>query len=120
MAAKSDASKNLTADLREELAESVRVRDGDREYRVTKQRAVLKALIAAAAQGNVSAATALFSLQARLVKAAADDPSEPSISDTDKVILDDFINREIARRELSTESKRKSIRKKGESDYEDK
>ena len=43
---------NLTADLREELAELVRVRDGDREYPVTKQRAVLKALIAAAAQAT--------------------------------------------------------------------
>ena len=81
---------NLTADLREELAELVRVRDGDREYRVTKQRAVLKALIAAAAQGNVSAATALFSLQARLVKAAADDPSEPRVSNSDQAILADF------------------------------
>ena len=62
---------NLTTDLREELAESVRVRDGDREYYVTKQRAVLKALVAAATKGNVSAATALLALNARLVRTSA-------------------------------------------------
>ncbi|MBA3519478.1 MAG: hypothetical protein H0T75_17990, partial [Rhizobiales bacterium] len=83
--------------MSEELGESIRVREGDREYRVSKQRAVLKALVAAAVKGDRRAATSLITLSARVFGVADDEPENQPLSASDQRVLDDFIDREIAR-----------------------
>ncbi|MGA6965495.1 MAG: DUF5681 domain-containing protein, partial [Xanthobacteraceae bacterium] len=45
-------ARNFRSELREELSEVVTVRDGEREIQVSKQRALIKSLVAAAIDGN--------------------------------------------------------------------
>lgn len=47
---------NLRSDLCEELGEHIRVREGERELKVSKQRAMLKALVSKALKGDARAA----------------------------------------------------------------
>ncbi len=88
-------AKNLATDLAEELGESIRIREGDRELRVSKQRAMLKALVAKALKGDARAASLLIALVA---KATLDDPGVGSdahapLAETDRQILDDYLAR---------------------------
>jgi hypothetical protein len=55
-------SKNLNTDLAEELNEQISVREGHRVMTVTKQRAVVKTVIANALKGNASSVNALLTL----------------------------------------------------------
>ena len=91
---------NLRTDLAEELSELVQVREAGREYSVSKQRAVLKAMVAKAVSGDMRAASSLLSLSER-VFGFSDDRSFEGISGAEERMLDDFIEREIARRERS-------------------
>jgi hypothetical protein len=43
---------NLRSDLRDEMSELIRVREGERNLKVSKQRAMLKALVAKALKGD--------------------------------------------------------------------
>jgi hypothetical protein len=52
-------SANFVTDLEAELCEMVVVEDGGRECRVTKQRAIVKALIALAIKGDLRAISAI-------------------------------------------------------------
>jgi Family of unknown function (DUF5681) len=58
------------------LSEPITVREGGQARRVTKQRALIKALTAQALQGDVRATTALLALYARVMS----DPSETEIN----------------------------------------
>ena len=69
-------STNLATDLSAELSEQITVREGGQARRVTKQRALIKALTAQALQGDVRATTALLALYARVMS----DPSETEIN----------------------------------------
>jgi hypothetical protein len=60
-------TKNLKTDLLEELGELVLVREGERSIRISKQRAVLKSLVARTLKGDGRAATALLSLFFRVL-----------------------------------------------------
>ncbi len=55
-------SLNLATDLAAELRERVTVREDGKPRRVSKQRALIKSLLAKALQGDVRAASALLSL----------------------------------------------------------
>ena len=92
-------TKNLKTDLSEELSETIRIREGDREYPISKQRAVLKALVAKAVKGDMRAATSLISLCARLFGVAEPEEEQP-LSEPDQRLLDEFVEQEIARRTL--------------------
>jgi Family of unknown function (DUF5681) len=54
--------RNFRADLDEELSELLTVRDGDREIRITRQRALVRNLVAAAIKGDMRAVTTLVAL----------------------------------------------------------
>ena len=69
-------STNLATDLSAELSEQITAREGGQARRVTKQRALIKALTAQALQGDVRATTALLALYARVMS----DPSETEIN----------------------------------------
>jgi uncharacterized protein DUF5681 len=57
--------RNFTSDLREELAELVSIKDGDGSAQVTRQRAIVKAVVNAALEGDQRAATIVFGWSSR-------------------------------------------------------
>lgn len=92
-------AKNLATDLAEELGETIRIREGDRELRVSKQRAMLKALVAKALKGDARAASLLIALVAQAtdeLPAAGERVAAP-LPDADRHILDDFLARAAQR-----------------------
>lgn len=84
---------NLATDLAEELGERIRVREGDRELSVTKQRAMLKALVARALKGDARAANAILALIARLVEPDSTASKDDEMSPFEQETLDAFIAR---------------------------
>jgi hypothetical protein len=89
-------ARNLRTELQEELAELTIVKEGDCELTVTKQRACVKALVAAAIRGNMRACAALLSLCAKLDDAGSENDSE-ELEPEDREILDAFTARERKR-----------------------
>ena len=71
--------RSFKSDLREELDELVSVSDGDKTVEVTKQRAIMKAIVAAAVKGDLRAANTLLTLCGRLLTSEY----EPSADDID-------------------------------------
>jgi hypothetical protein len=65
-------TKNLKIDLMEELQERILVREAGREKRLSKQRALLKALTATAIKGDPRSANIVLSMVFRLFE---DDPA---------------------------------------------
>ena len=78
----------------------IRVREGDREFRVSKQRALIKSLVARAVKGDTKAATSIVSLCARLLGVGDDQGEDQTLSAPDQRVIDEFVEREIARRKL--------------------
>src|SRR6266436_31327 len=66
-------SRNLATDLAAELGEPITVREDGRHRRVSKQRALIKSLMAKSLQGDVRAAAALLSLYARIITETPED-----------------------------------------------
>jgi hypothetical protein len=93
---RSSGTRNLETDLREELAERISVRVGDRSRKVSKQRAMLMALVAKALRGDTRAILALLKTVATL--SPSEDTlgsSDTALSAEDQQILDRFIDRKI-------------------------
>jgi len=86
-------ARNLATDLAEELGETIRIREGDRSLRVSKQRAMLKALVAKALKGDARAASLLIGLVAKVTDAAASAAAHPDqpLPEADRRILDEFL-----------------------------
>lgn len=59
-------SKNLKIDLMEELSELMRIREGGKHRRVTKQRALIKTMVARGLGGNDRAAAKVIDLYLRV------------------------------------------------------
>lgn len=70
-------SLNLATDLTAELGEHITVREDGRSRKVSKQRALIKSLMAKALQGDVRASAALLALYARVITEAPEDQNEP-------------------------------------------
>ena len=62
-----EKSKDLKTDLYNELYGTIRIREGDREYKVTRQQALIKSLIARAIKGDHRATDKLLVLIARVI-----------------------------------------------------
>ncbi len=83
-------ARNLTTDLAEELQERILLKEGGKPKQVSKQRAMLKSLMARALQGDARSATLIVNLVARLLdQSEHDDPSTPLAAD-DAAILAAF------------------------------
>jgi len=65
-----NGSLNLATDVTAELGEFITVREDGRSRRVSKQRALIKSLMAKALQGDVRAMTSLLALYARVITEA--------------------------------------------------
>jgi hypothetical protein len=93
-------STNLATDLTAELGEHITVREDGRPRKVSKQRALIKSLMAKALQGDVRATAALLTLYARVI-------TEPPNDDNQSVDTDELqVLRRFAPRLLRSVSKR--------------
>ena len=61
----------------------VTVRDGEREIQVSKQRALIKSLVAAAIDGNQRAAASVLAICVRMLAEVEDDEAIDSVEDRD-------------------------------------
>ena len=75
-------TKNLKTDLLEELGEQMKIRENGKERRVSKQRALIKSLVARALKGNDRAAAKVLDLYLR-VTGIDDDAKEAGLPLTD-------------------------------------
>src|ERR1700758_1979460 len=57
--------RNFKTDLREELSESISIREGGRDISISKQRALIKRLVASAIDGDARSIATLMSFCAR-------------------------------------------------------
>ena len=80
---------NLATDLAEELREKVTIRSDGQTQRVSKQPALIKALMKKAPQGDVRSSAAVLSLYAKVITepVANDEP----VSDDERKILRRFL-----------------------------
>jgi hypothetical protein len=78
-------ARNFKSELREELSELIRVREGDREIEVSKQRALAKRLVASAIEGNERASATLLGLCVRAFADADDDDAVEAPEDREIV-----------------------------------
>ena len=76
-------SLNLATDLTAELGEHITVREDGRPRKVSKQRALIKSLMAKALQGDVRAMASLLALYARVITEPTNDDNQPL--DTDEL-----------------------------------
>jgi Family of unknown function (DUF5681) len=67
---------NLATDLSEEFGERITVREDGQSRRLSKQRALIKSLMARALQGDVKATSALLSVYARVITQIPDEPED--------------------------------------------
>ena len=85
-------TKNLSTDLTEELAEKIPVTERGRKREITKQRAMVKALMAKAVQGDTKAANTLLNMFLKLIPREAEPAAEiVDYTETDLAVLEDFL-----------------------------
>ena len=79
--------RNFKSDLREELSESISIREGGRDISISKQRALIKRLVASAIDGDVRSIATLMSFYAR---ACGDDHDDQQQAPEDREIVQAF------------------------------
>ena len=82
-------SKNLKTDLTEELQTQIKVREGPRAIKISKQRAIVKTLIAKTLAGDARAVITLTKLMCRVLDlgdGAANSDEEPLSSDESETL----------------------------------
>ena len=80
-------TKNLRTDLREELAEKITVTENGKQLEISKQRAMIKALMAKSIRGETPAARALINLIVGLEQADSQDKQPDELGANDLEIL---------------------------------
>ena len=83
-------AKNLSTELLEELHERVRVTEDGKQKTISKQRAMLKSLMAKAVKGDTKAANTLLNMFLKLVPAEEKDTEGRELTQTDEQVLEDF------------------------------
>jgi hypothetical protein len=85
---------SLGDDIQNELAERIPIREGDRNLKVSKQRALVKALLARSLKGDTRAAGLLLQLVAKLSDPDAQTARETAeLNQEDLAILEGFLRR---------------------------
>ncbi len=84
-------AKGLRTDLREELSQRVPVTENGKTRKVSKQRLILKSLVAKAAKGDVRAAEKIVSLQIQMFGFEDERTTKQQLSDNDRALLEDLI-----------------------------
>ena len=86
-------TKNLATDLSEELAEKIVVNEGGRQLKISKQRAMIKSLLAKALKGDTRAASVLLKLLIDAEQATTRNAVADALSEDDQAILASFAER---------------------------
>jgi hypothetical protein len=86
-------TRNLRTDLAEELAERIAISEGGRRRAVSRQRGMLKQMMAKALKGDVRAANTVLGLVERLLDARADADMSAAVTAQDEAIVADFLRR---------------------------
>ena len=87
-------TKNLKTDLAEELGEKIVIREGDETRRVSKQRAVVKTIVAKTLKGDVRSGSLLTAMMMRLLDTGEGAPeSTDALLDDEHEILAAFVDR---------------------------
>ncbi len=86
-------TRNLKTELEEEFQEKIIVREGEIRKTVSKQRAMIKGLMAKAVRGDPRAATLLANLALKLLDTGATDPPIEELGDDDLTILEAYERR---------------------------
>jgi hypothetical protein len=95
--------RNLKTDLVEELTETIQVTEGGKLRKLTKQRALLKGILARAIKGDTRAASVVFGLITRLLGPQTDQSSD-TLAAEDQALLDSFLARA---RQIDTEGQQR-------------
>ena len=82
--------RNFKTDLREELSEPISIREGGRDISISKQRALIKRLVASAIAGDARSIATLMSF---CVRAFGDDGDDQQSAPEDREIIDAFTQR---------------------------
>ncbi len=86
---------NFADDLLSELAELVQVSEGGRTRRISKQRALIKAVIAGGIRGNPRAASLLTIWLARVIEGGPEDHALAEIDAKERRIIEDYLERQV-------------------------
>ena len=84
---------NLKTDLVAELREVIQVNEGGTPRRITKQRALIKAMTARAIGGDGHAARLVVNLILRVLEPEADAPTQTHLAGEDEALLKAFLAR---------------------------
>lgn len=108
-------TNNFKTDLTEELKERILVREGDRSIKISKQRAVIKSLVAKTLKGDQRAANTLLTAMFRLLDldGAGSDADRPITADENEVLA--VLQQRTARR-MKAENKRDDDEDDGENE----
>ena len=105
--------QNFKNDLLDELREQIPIRENGRERRISKQRAFIKALVAAAIKGDMRATNALVSFCTRSLGGQTEEDADAAPAADDFDIIEAFVARERKRRRSKeTDQKPKREKKK--------
>ena len=97
-------TKNLKTDLEEELQELIHLKEGGKDKRVSKQRALIKALMAKAVKGDSRSATLLYNMILKVLIPTQIDEIDETLSSEDLAILEaveERIRRSLEKKEKS-------------------
>ena len=86
-------AKNLKTVFEEELQAKVPIKEEGKRKKVTKQEAMVKALMLKAMQGDIKAISAVLSNFMKLMGNQTNDEEEADLSKTDQQILEEFITK---------------------------
>jgi hypothetical protein len=89
-------TRNFKTDLRDELGETITFREGGRDIAISKQRALIKRLVASAIGGDARAINTLMSFCARAF--GGEDEDDQQQSPEDREIVKAFAGRPAKRR----------------------
>lgn len=101
-------SKNLKTDLADELQEQIRIKEGGAPRKVSKQRAMIKSLLAKAVQGDARSATLLTNLALRLLDQDDEADQAADLGPDDQAILERYEAR--IRRRVLKEVEKKNVK----------
>lgn len=86
-------AKNLKTELEEELHEKITIKESGKAKNVSKQRAMIKAMMAKAVKGDMKAATTLLNMFLKLVPESGEELEHENLSENDVQILENFKSR---------------------------
>lgn len=83
-------AKNIRTELAEELSERILIKEGGKQKKVSKQRAMIKALMAKSVLGDTKAANTLINMTYRFLGDQNEEPEDLDLTKADQEILEAY------------------------------